>query len=798
MPTGPNDETIVPATASPGSAGFFAASPPPAEPVDPVLDAQQAIGGRYRLSGLAGQGAMGRVFVAADSVLERKVAIKMLQSARVASRVGQESWSAEDRERLLSEARAMAGLNHPNACRVLEVCFDPPPGSAPERFAPFIVMEWVDGVALDESWRGTDLATRLSQFTRIVEATAALHGAGLVHQDLKPSNILIDRRGQPSIVDFGLARGRRRDGQVAGGTPGWAAPEQLRAVRGESSRIDARADVFALGVILYQLLTDRLPFEGRTVEESMDLTMRGVPELPETVNPLAPAALQRMCLMAIDPEPSRRYADAGGMLADLRRHEAGETVTARPAILLGRFAEQVESMTEQLRRWAGQELITREESRLLGARLAELQRPESPWILDSRRLSGSQVSLYLGGWLLTLALTIGVWNAHDALTATWTPLAWLVPVVTAAAVLAAGMALHARNHRRTSLAFFVTSSLCLPAAAWQCIRNARLLLVEATEPGRAETELFGSDAGEFGLQNLQLTVTLAIGVAGSLVFRRFSGSSAFTLVGCLFCIPLWGWLWLSAGRLVDRSDRATIAELGAWMVIAGGGLLASGALLNRREERVLATLGPARFRTADAWPIVATGAIVLVAASSVIAWNVPELLLFQRLPVPTEGTWRPEADSEVRAGAFLVVGVLLLVLSWAISLRPTALLDRTARGLRWIIPSYLLFPMAWLEFHDAAPGWGLWFVLLALGALAAVFASAAAQWKPFMLTGLLYLAEWYVRAFDRLEQAASGRPILSLALMAAMAATGLSVMLAAWWLSSRPRRQSRTASGIGE
>jgi hypothetical protein len=207
-------------------------------------------------------------------------------------------------------------------------------------------------------------------------------------------------------------------------------------------------------------------------------------------------------------------------------------------------------------------------------------------------------------------------------------------------------------------------------------------------------------------------------------------------------------------------------------------------LLNRREEALLKDLGPARFRTADAWPLVGVGAPTLVIALSLLAWNLPESFLFVSMPAPDETGWTPDPDSDIRAGAFLVVGFLLLAFSWLLARQRSSLLDRTARGLRWIIPSYILLPLAWLEYHDDAPGWGLWFVLLPLAALGAVFASAAQQWKPFMLTGLVYLAEWYVRAFDRLRSDEHDRGIL---LMTSMGVVGLAVMVAAWFATrSRP------------
>jgi len=225
----PNDDT----TASPAGLGSPMSMP----------EAQRIVGDRYVLERIAGSGGMGLVYSATDKMLQRRVAIKFLHQRGVA--IGPEN------QRVLSEARTMAGLRHSNLCPVYEVSV--------ESTVPFLVMDWIDGIDLKSAWRGTDLKGRLTLFVKIVEAVGAAHSAGVVHRDLKPTNILVNRKGEPIIVDFGLAlSGTSGESSIhtVGGTPGYAAPEQFN----KGQHIDFTVDVYALGAIMFEMLTDRLPF----------------------------------------------------------------------------------------------------------------------------------------------------------------------------------------------------------------------------------------------------------------------------------------------------------------------------------------------------------------------------------------------------------------------------------------------------------------------------------------------------------------------------------------------------------
>ncbi|MBZ0171252.1 MAG: serine/threonine protein kinase, partial [Phycisphaerales bacterium] len=253
-------------------------------PADLLAEAERAVGDRYRIESIAGQGGMGRVFAARDTTLGRRVAIKLLT---VLDPNPDEDPGLRAHDRLVAEARAMARLNHPNLCRVIEVSL--------VGQTPFLVMDWVEGVDLTRFCEALDTRHSVSVLLRVLDAAAVMHHAGLVHGDLKPTNVLVDHNEKPTIVDFGLARAESDPSWIAvprGGTPGYSAPELLTS----QHDINPSADVFSLGVMLYELLTGRTPFPRRTAPAvTIDLLKRGAVPLPEHYAPDVPADLQKIC-----------------------------------------------------------------------------------------------------------------------------------------------------------------------------------------------------------------------------------------------------------------------------------------------------------------------------------------------------------------------------------------------------------------------------------------------------------------------------------------------------------------------
>jgi hypothetical protein len=267
--------------------------------------------GRYRILRELGRGAMGTVYLAQDAHLDRLVALKVPRFTAADS--------PEVRQRFLSEARAAATIEHPNVCPVYDV------GEIDG--APYLTMAYLQGQPLAQlledaaPWPERQAASLVRQLTAPLQAA---HERGIIHRDLKPSNVMINPRGEPVLLDFGLARRLRPDdvrltqsGQPVG-TPAYMSPEQ---VAGAVRAMGPGCDIYALGVILYQLLTGRLPFEGSMAEVLGQILTRP-PEPPSRHRPDLDPRLEAVCLKALSKEVTDRYAsmrDLGAALAGCLR-----------------------------------------------------------------------------------------------------------------------------------------------------------------------------------------------------------------------------------------------------------------------------------------------------------------------------------------------------------------------------------------------------------------------------------------------------------------------------------------------
>jgi serine/threonine-protein kinase len=272
----------------------------------------------YRVEALLGHGGMGVVYRAWHVRLNRPVALKMLLAGPCAR--------PNELERFLREAEAVAALNHPNIVQVHDV------GDVGGR--PYFTMELVEGGNLVERIGGVPQPARQAAalVTTLAEAIHAAHQSGIMHRDLKPGNILLTRDGTPKVTDFGLARRLETGGglTLSGmplGTPSYMAPEQAR---GDKGALGPATDVYALGAILYELLTGRAPFRAESPTATLQQVVADEPVAPARLNPKVPRDLQTICLKCLHKEPHRRYASAQALADDLRRFECGEPINARP------------------------------------------------------------------------------------------------------------------------------------------------------------------------------------------------------------------------------------------------------------------------------------------------------------------------------------------------------------------------------------------------------------------------------------------------------------------------------------
>jgi hypothetical protein len=330
------------------------------------------LAGKYTLERVLGKGGMGTVFAARHGELGQLVAIKVLHSS--ASTAG---------ARFLREARISAGLLSEHTARVFDL------GRTPAG-APFLVMEHLEGEDLSRVVRRGPLepSLALEYALQICDALAEAHAAGVVHRDLKPSNVFVTRRGDGSpclkVLDYGISKRLAAPGREEShclterhsllGSPAYMSPEQLR----QSKDVDARADIWSVGVLLYELLTGSRPFKAPVLSALSVSIAADVPKAPSCVNGAVPAAFDRAIMRCLSKDPDARFASAAELAAELRgptRQRRAGSSRQRVAVALG-----VCALAATLVRWVtprpGQEL-SRNEAAMLPAP-AKLATPDPP------------------------------------------------------------------------------------------------------------------------------------------------------------------------------------------------------------------------------------------------------------------------------------------------------------------------------------------------------------------------------------------------------------------------------------
>jgi serine/threonine-protein kinase len=301
--------------------------------------------GKYRLDAELGRGGMGIVFQAYQADLKRHVALKMILHGQLAS--------PEQVSRFLDEARASAHVHHPHVVQVYEV------GEWAGQH--YLAMELLQGTSLDRLLYQQQKADQrcsaeeaVQFLLPLVRAVGYLHQQGIVHRDLKPGNILLEADGSqqapgregtelsqfvPKITDFGLAKsltrgdGARTQSGMILGTPSYMAPEQAASKRNLTHSVD----IYALGAILYEMLTGQPPFRAATPLDTLVLVLESEPAQPRSLRPDIPGNLEAIILKCLEKEPEKRYASAADLAADLERFLADEPVQAQPLSLWRRF-----------------------------------------------------------------------------------------------------------------------------------------------------------------------------------------------------------------------------------------------------------------------------------------------------------------------------------------------------------------------------------------------------------------------------------------------------------------------------
>jgi serine/threonine protein kinase/tetratricopeptide (TPR) repeat protein len=278
--------------------------------------------GRYQVIEEVGKGGMGRVYKVLDTEVKERVALKILKPEIATDEL--------TIERFRNELRFARRIAHKNVCRMFDLGRD---GDT-----QFITMEFVEGENLKSLMRRMGqfpVGKAVSVARQVCEGLARAHQLGVVHRDLKPQNIMIDNDGNVRIMDFGIARSLRgkgiTDAKVMIGTPEYMSPEQV-----DGAEADGRADIYALGVVLYEMLTGRVPFEGDTALSVALKHKTEIPHDPRDLNPQIPEALNSLILRCLEKDKAKRYQNAEDLISDLGKIESGLTPTSgilRPASL---------------------------------------------------------------------------------------------------------------------------------------------------------------------------------------------------------------------------------------------------------------------------------------------------------------------------------------------------------------------------------------------------------------------------------------------------------------------------------
>jgi len=294
-------------------------------PTDPAGPSEIAFS-RYAIVDILGRGGMGIVYKARDLELDRQVALKIIGSGRFAR--------PKERTRFRAEAHAVARLQHPNIVQIYDV--------GEQDGCPYMALELIEGPGLDQNLRKGPLPPR--QAARLMESLAlAAHYAhlkGIIHRDLKPSNIMLTAEGVAKISDFGLAAlpDPRFSARATGtfiGTPVYASPEQWQ----DAGAVDARADVYSLGAILYEMLCGKPPFAPAPFSDMLEMVRDHDPLPPSTHKPALSVDLNAICRKCLQKDPRRRYPTALDLALDLGRFLRGEPVLARPVGRLERLGK---------------------------------------------------------------------------------------------------------------------------------------------------------------------------------------------------------------------------------------------------------------------------------------------------------------------------------------------------------------------------------------------------------------------------------------------------------------------------
>jgi hypothetical protein len=672
--------------------------------------------------------------------LNRLVAAKVVRrDAYVPAGIGQ----------FLGEARSMALFSDRRIVRIFEFRAD--------EQRPVIIMEYVDGFELGRIGPSLEFVQRARVLIEVCEALHHAHALGLQHRDLKPSNIMVDAQLTPRILDFGLSAGDPQRGHLKG-TIQYVAPEQLDPSR----PIDARTDVYALGVILYELLCGRTPYGGASDEQVQRAIRTGTPILPIEGDPRVPEPLQAIALKAMEREPALRYASARDMAADLQRFVEGRPVQARPSVYTSTLSVRTGPHVQQIAEWQRLRLIYPHEAERLRGAYRALEAREDDWILASRALTRPQLALYLGAFLLVCGslfyFTADRW--YEAVEGIARPLAVLgLPF---AGLNAAAHLLYRRDHKAVAVAFALGAVALLPLLLMILFHETGLLVAAPETPG----ELFQD--GSISNRQLQLTTLIACLWCGwlAIVTRTTALSTVFTGLLLLFGMSVLGDFGLRTWVEEQHWDLLSLHTFP--LVVTLGGL---GALAERQRRAWLAV------------PLYAAATLLLMVVLELLA---QDGRAFSYLGISLQAFQSPNVSNQWlldTLAAMTINGVIFYVVAGALDRHGSEVLSIAPRLLFAVAPFALLAPLGFLV-HTGEYSLRYDWLYLAC-AVAIALLSEKRQRRAFFYAGVLNTGAALVRIADHRDW--FDKPAWAVAVITA----GLAALALGFELDRRQRRGLR-------
>ncbi len=603
-----------------------------------------------------GQGGMGEVYKLQDLNLGRTVAAKFIRpdaGARVGAQLAD----------FLREARSLALFSDPRMVQIFEFRADADP--------PVIIMEFVQGFELGRIGRSLEFRQRATVVRDVADAIDRAHELGIQHRDLKPSNIMLDSQLRPKILDFGLSDDDPTRGHLKG-TINYIAPEQLD----RSQAIDRRTDIYALGVVLYELLCGAVPYTGGSDAEVIEAIRAGQPRLPVEIDPTAPVALQAIALKAMELRPVHRYQTAREMVVDLERYLEGRPVTARPTQYATTLGTRVRPHMDQISEWLRLKLIYPHEATALQSAYRQLEAREDDWIVASRALSYSQIALYLGAFFLFAGSLFYFWAHRIEGSVSGLARPFVVLGLPFIGLNVAGRWLYRREHQAVAVAFYLAGVSLLPLFLLIWFHETGIWVAAADAPG----QLFGDGS----VSNRQLQVTVLTAAAWSSWLALRTKTSALSTVSAVL-VFLFGIAVVADFGLRGFLDEQQFHRLAIRLAPMIPIYAIAGLLLERSGRPWFAR------------PCYVTGAVSLVAVLDLLALDGK---LFQHLGIslqalqPADVSWPVLIDTLT---AFTLNGFLFYGAGAFIERRGTPLMTRAAQLLFVIAPFSMLEPLAYLS-----------------------------------------------------------------------------------------------------